>query len=906
MKKITLSIICALLAMAVLAQAPQGISHQAVIRNAANQLVINAPIGIQVSIIQGSADGTVVYSETHTPQSNANGLISFVIGQGTVVSGGFAEIDWSDGPYFIETKADPNGGTNYAISSVTQFLSVPYALFSEKAEALSQPFTETDPVFESSVAADITGYDIENWNNKQDRLQATLPGEMLFWDGEEWLPISPGEHNQLLRFCNGRPTWGNCKYLLSLVVLPEDGGVVYGSGQYEADAQINISVETNEGWIFLNWSDENGVVSNSPNFVYTMLAADVTLTANFEMIDFTLTLVSNPIAGGSVNGGGVYNAGNEVQIEAVTNTGWEFLNWSDANGIVSEAPNFIYTMPAVDVTLTANFESDAQPLQPCPGTPTVTDIDGNTYNTVIIGNQCWMNENLRTTHYNNGTPIEYPDNDFLWNNNTTGAYAWYDHDINWKDAYGALYNWYAVRNENGLCPTGWHVPSDGEWNILVTFIDPDAILFATGSQSITAGGQLKSTITAPEPHPRWDSPNTGATNEFNWNGFAAGFHSFGLSAFIGRLGRYWSASELSSSSGRTRSVSDTRSDFFRGSFFKTHGISVRCLRDEEGYANIPQLITTDIYAITTSTAISDTHITSDGNSLVVSRGVVWGVSEFPTLEDNEGITFDGSGGWLFTSNITGLQSETTYYLRAYATNNEDTGYGNQIAFETQPSGWEPCQDVETITDIDGNVYETIQIGVQCWMKENLKTTHYRNGTPIDYPDADNNAWQSNKSGAYAWYDNDISWKDRYGALYNWHALNNANGLCPIGWHVPTDAEWTVLTTYVSGQPEYLCNINTNWIAKSLAATADWVTNTVTCAVGNNLSTNNATGFSGLPGGYRYSNAYFYRLGLYGYWWSSTDYSSTNAWIRYMGYSETSASRYPDSKVLGLSVRCLRD
>lgn len=111
-----------------MAQVPQGISHQAVIRNAANELVTDSPIGIRVGILQGAADGTEVYSETHTPQSNANGLISFVIGQGANQSSDFSDIDWANGPYFIETKADPEGGTNYSIEGVSQLWSVPYAL----------------------------------------------------------------------------------------------------------------------------------------------------------------------------------------------------------------------------------------------------------------------------------------------------------------------------------------------------------------------------------------------------------------------------------------------------------------------------------------------------------------------------------------------------------------------------------------------------------------------------------------------------------------------------------------------------------------------------------------------------------------------------------------------------------
>lgn len=130
MKKITLIIICAILAIALLAQAPQGISHQAVIRDASNQLVTGSPIGIQISIIQGAPDGAIVYAESHLPSSNDSGLISFVIGQGSLVSGVFVEIDWFDGPYFIKTQTVPAGGTNYTITGTSLVFSVPYAQYS--------------------------------------------------------------------------------------------------------------------------------------------------------------------------------------------------------------------------------------------------------------------------------------------------------------------------------------------------------------------------------------------------------------------------------------------------------------------------------------------------------------------------------------------------------------------------------------------------------------------------------------------------------------------------------------------------------------------------------------------------------------------------------------------------------
>jgi hypothetical protein len=166
MKKI-LQLCFALLLVSVLnAQAPGKFNYQAVVRNAANQLVTGSPVGVRVAILKGSTTGSAVYLETHIPISNANGLVSMEVGSGTVVNGNFSTIDWSNGPYFIKSDFDPTGGTNYTISNTTQLLSVPYALHANIADKLSNPAAEKDPVYSSSVAFGITKKDTANWNAK--------------------------------------------------------------------------------------------------------------------------------------------------------------------------------------------------------------------------------------------------------------------------------------------------------------------------------------------------------------------------------------------------------------------------------------------------------------------------------------------------------------------------------------------------------------------------------------------------------------------------------------------------------------------------------------------------------------------------------------------------------------------
>lgn len=166
MKKVFTFLSAVLLTVLVVAQSPEKMSYQAVIRDTNNNLVMSYPVGIRVSILQGAPGGLEVYNELFNPnpQTNANGLLTIEIGTGIPLTGTFAGIDWSAGPYFIKTEVDPTGSTNYTVTGTTQLLSVPYALHAKTADSA----TETDPVFTASVAAGITGTDTANWNNKLD------------------------------------------------------------------------------------------------------------------------------------------------------------------------------------------------------------------------------------------------------------------------------------------------------------------------------------------------------------------------------------------------------------------------------------------------------------------------------------------------------------------------------------------------------------------------------------------------------------------------------------------------------------------------------------------------------------------------------------------------------------------
>ena len=199
----------------------------------------------------------------------------------------------------------------------------------------------------------------------------------------------------------------------------------------------------------------------------------------------------------------------------------------------------------------------------------------------------------------------------------------------------------------------------------------------------------------------------------------------------------------------------------------------------------------------------------------------------------------------------------------------------------------------TLTDIDGNVYDIIKIGDQYWMAENLKTTTYNDETPIQL-ETDNSSWSNLTKGAYSWYDNDsASYSDKYGALYNWYAVETEK-LCPEGWHVPTNEEWKTMTDFIV-QEGY-----SNSIATALKDTTAWDKD------GEDFGTDKF-GFTAMPAGKRRgSDGVFGNIGYDGYWWTATNFTSSDALGKTILYDNSNVYGYDYNKRNGFSVRCVRD
>jgi len=214
-----------------------------------------------------------------------------------------------------------------------------------------------------------------------------------------------------------------------------------------------------------------------------------------------------------------------------------------------------------------------------------------------------------------------------------------------------------------------------------------------------------------------------------------------------------------------------------------------------------------------------------------------------------------------------------------------------------------------VTDADGNVYQSVRIGNQVWIVENLKTTKYSDGTVIPLVTGIS-AWDTLSTPGRSWYDNDSTLNHAtFGVLYNWYAVNTGK-LAPEGWRVPTDAEWdTLQNNLIENGYNWDGTTNGNKIAKSLAAQTDWTIyieyfNTVG-AIGTDLGKNNSSGFSALPGGYR-ANGHFSRQSNYGFWWSATEDSASNAYNRVLSRYYEDIYRGNSPKSLGCAVRLVRD
>ncbi|MCX6226723.1 MAG: VWA domain-containing protein [Bacteroidia bacterium] len=309
---------------------------------------------------------------------------------------------------------------------------------------------------------------------------------------------------------------------------------------------------------------------------------------------------------------------------------------------------------------------------------------------------------------------------------------------------------------------------------------------------------------------------------------------------------------------------------------------------------LPSVTTAAAKDTTINSALCGGEVTNDGGSAVTSRGLCWSLNPNPGLTDQ--VATVGSGKGTFTRTIATLTPATTYYVRAYATNSAGTAYGQEVSFTTT------VRITGTLTDArDNRTYSCVKIGTQTWMSQNLaylpavSPSGTGSETAIHYYVYGYEGTSVSTAKTQANYTN-------YGVLYNWPAVLSA---CPTGWHLPSDAEWTVLTDYLTNNG-YGYGGSGSINGKSMASTSGWTPSSTAGTVGNDQASNNSSGFTALPGGNRNNNGGFYGLGGHAYFWSSSEYGSSYAWGRYLYHSDAGLGRYGDYRSYGFSVRCLQN
>jgi uncharacterized protein (TIGR02145 family) len=320
---------------------------------------------------------------------------------------------------------------------------------------------------------------------------------------------------------------------------------------------------------------------------------------------------------------------------------------------------------------------------------------------------------------------------------------------------------------------------------------------------------------------------------------------------------------------------------------------------------VPSLVTFSVYDYGATGGFSGGNITDNGGGEVHASGVCWSTNRFPDLSDAH--TNEGSGHASFESYIHDLDPYTVYHVRAYATNDAGTGYGQEVAFRTN---W----DNAPLVDWDGNEYPTVQIGDQVWTAMSLRSAHYADGTPVGLVE-DPNAWSTLEAdaAAYCFYENNDQQAEPFGALYTWSAAVNEaagglgtekyiQGVCPDGWHIPEDDEWKMLemelgmSQLTAGEDQWR-----GWDEGGklkMSGTAFW-------DLPNEMATNES-GFTGIPSGMRNSDGAFTTRGQYAVFWTATGGEASDAWVRGLHTQRGDIKRVKEYRGNGYSVRCIKD
>ncbi|MFM7585665.1 MAG: FISUMP domain-containing protein, partial [Bacteroidota bacterium] len=462
--------------------------------------------------------------------------------------------------------------------------------------------------------------------------------------------------------------------------------------------------------------------------------------------------------------------------------------------------------------------------------------------------------------------------------------------------------YFAASDPRGICPTGWHLPSQAEWNTLAQF----------AGDTLHSGLKLKAAV--------------------NWSGSIGGVDALGMGvlpagvgyndhvfSFLGSQANFWACDTQFTDvlGGNYRQIGFDRTpnqtSFTR---LELHALSVRCIKDasiSSVNAVLPYLITLPFAGINQNSATGGGRILSDGGSPITSKGVCWSTTRNPSLVHPNATA--GGSSFTYSVSLTGLNPGTWYYVRAFATNSAGTAYGPERMFHTLPASTAFTCGTDSIQDRSGFKYATVSLGTQCWTKSHLRARVFTNGDSIPWI-TDSLQWKNTTLGAWSAYQNNLQYELVYGKLYNWYAIADSRKLCPLGWHVPSNAELTTLINHTVGRgyPNTSSNVNGAGSAlkscRQLSSPLGGTCNTSIHPYWNSHTTHRGTdalGLSILPAGARSGDdGQFTSLTGYCLLLSSTLSSTNLVQGQYFRNSTGNISPATGTKRWGGSVRCVKD
>jgi uncharacterized protein (TIGR02145 family) len=516
-----------------------------------------------------------------------------------------------------------------------------------------------------------------------------------------------------------------------------------------------------------------------------------------------------------------------------------------------------------------------------PEIDSIIDIrDSQVYKVVKIGQQWWMQENLNIGIRIDGTQ-DAADNEII------EKFCYNDETINCK-IYGGLYLWDEMMdylpsdNSNpgitrGVCPAGWHLPTDNEWNELTDLLEGESV----------AGGKLKETGII-----HWASPNTGAIDEIGFTALPGGYCSnYGYFLNLSNYAYFWSTTEYDNENAWYRNVYFNNINVSRNYLDNGHSFSVRCLRDSDqfGYLTISD---------NNLDPVSDMRFYGYNNSeeiIIINSGTGKTINLSSINTGNSAFSLNNISSLLSPGDSIHLNIvfnppvKGNYYFDTLNIESDDP-FKAVIIIPLQ--GYEP--EIDSIIDIrDNQVYKVVKIGQQWWMQENLNIGTRLNGSQDD---TDNGIIEK-----YCYGNNTINC-NIYGGLYRWNEMMDyypsdvgnpgiTRGVCPAGWHLPTESEWTEMTNCLGDE--------------SVAGGKLKETGTIHWNSRNTGATNES-GFTALGGGFLYYDS-FLNMGSWGTFYSSTESSGFSAWYWQLASDNSGVGHNQGySKDIGFSVRCLRD